>query len=120
MNLFPLISLSFLVVGLRIASEGEMYVWLAPAWSCICVLVRNCGGSNLGMVDFSSINGGLPVEVDFVDEKVLGERSARGAIEELSFVGDIACTMVVARCFAGSVRTEDWGDVCVGRAAGLY
>jgi len=91
MYLFPLSSLSFLVVGLRIASEGEIYVGLAPFWSCVWVVVRSCGGSNLGMAVFSSDNIDFPEEMDFVGETVLGDRSARAPLDERSLVGDIAC-----------------------------
>jgi hypothetical protein len=37
MNLLPLIWLNFFVVGLAIASDGEMYVWFCPCpveYSC--------------------------------------------------------------------------------------
>ena len=88
MNLLPLISLNFFVVGLRIASDGEMYVWLCPA-GCFC----NSDTSNRGMA-FSPrpLVTILPGDWDFVGDVVLGERSVRGfAVEvEEDLVGDIS------------------------------
>jgi hypothetical protein len=47
------------------------------------------------MAVFSSSNDGLPEDVGFVGEKVLGDFSARGPPDEVSLVGDIVCAMVV-------------------------
>jgi len=92
MNLRPLISLNFLVVGLRIASDGEMYVWLGPK---ACFGACDCETSTREIF-FSSDVVNRPMsdgfDGDLVGEDVLGERSARGLAglrEAEDFVGDI-------------------------------
>lgn len=73
----------------------------------------------MGIFDFSSIREGLPEDEDFVGEKVFGERSARGPVDEVSLMGDIGA-WAVFWSNRGKVWTEDCGDVCVQRIASLF
>lgn len=84
-NLLPLMALSFFVVGLAMASEGEMYVWFWPCPAMYCwaeTLKRGMAFSSMLCLVFSD-------DWDFVGEHVFGERSASAPAEGEVLLGDI-------------------------------
>ena len=62
------------------------------------------------MAASSCINEILPEALDFVGERVLGDRSVKALIGETSFVGDIVQTVAAGRCWA----MEDSGACSCG------